>query len=145
MSSERRLRAQTLDRCWSVYQWLTHAFSLPEGFHVEFPAVAEATLITGALHLIVPITEELTLTLREEYTFGQHGLEVSRYSYNVIDRQGDNLLRADNLPYHRSDYRGRALTHPPHHLHDERGRVRSFTGRVEDFLSAVHPLAMGNN
>ena len=49
------------------------------------------------------MTEHLTLSLREEYTFGKQGLEVSRYSYNVINSKGNNLLRADNLPYHRTD------------------------------------------
>ncbi|MBI4489208.1 MAG: hypothetical protein HY694_08995 [Deltaproteobacteria bacterium] len=135
MRFEGRRRAQLLNRCWSIYLWLTQAFILPENFHVEFPATAESALITGALHVTVPMTERLTLSLREEYAFGRQRLEVSRYSYNVIDRNGNNVLRADNLPYHRTDYRGRALTHPPHHLHDERGRVRSFSGQVQDFIS----------
>ena len=140
MRSEGRRRAQLLDRCWSIYLWLTHTFSLPESFHVEFPAAAESALFTASLHVVAPITEKLTLTLREEYAFGRQGLEISRYSYNVIDHQGANLLRADNLPYHRTDYRGRALTHPPHHLHDERGRVRSFTGGVQDFINHAKSL-----
>lgn len=134
MPIEGHLRAQLLDRCWSIYLWLTQAFALPESFHAGFPAMAESALITSALHVTVPISEKLTLSLREEYAFGRQGLEVSRYSYNVIDQQGNNLLRADNLPYHRSDYRRRALTHPPHHIHDENGRVCSFTGAAQDFI-----------
>ena len=137
MRFEGRRRAQLLDRCWSIYLWLTHDFPLPEHFHVEFPAAAESTLVAETLHLTVPISETLTLSLREEYKFERQVLEVSRYSYNVLDHQGSNLLRADNLPYHRTDYRGRVLTHPPHHLHDEQGRVRSFTGQVQDFITAA--------
>jgi hypothetical protein len=134
MRSESRRRAQLLDRCWSIYLWLTDAFTFAETFHIEFPAAAEAALMSGALHVVVPLTDQLILSLREEYAFREHGLEVSRYSYNVIDHIGDNLFRADNLPHHRVDYRGRALSHPPHHMHDERGRVRSFTGQVQDFI-----------
>ena len=73
--------------------------------------------------------------------WGGQELEISRYSYNVIDYTGNNLLRADNLPHHRTDYHGRALSHPPHHMHDERGRVRSFTGRVQDFIATAKTLA----
>jgi Family of unknown function (DUF6516) len=142
MRSESRRRVQLLDRCWSVYLWLTSVFTLPETFHVEFPTVAEAVLMTGTLHVIVPLTNQIVLSLREEYAFGEQGLEVSRYSYNVIDHTSTNLLRADNLPHHRIDYRGRALSHPPHHLHDERGRVRSFSGRVLDFISCTKNLLL---
>ena len=134
MRSESLRRAQLLDRCWSIYLWLIDAFTLAETFHVEFPAAAEAALLSGTLHVVVPLTDQLILSLREEYAFRDRGMEVSRYSDNVIDRTGDNLLRADNLPHHRVDYRGRTLSHPPHHMHDERGRVRSFTGQVQDFI-----------
>ncbi len=135
MRFESRQRAQLLDRCWSIYLWLTQTFILPESFHVEFPSAVESAIISGVLHFAVPITEKVTLSLLEEYAFGGQGLEVSRYSYNVIDHQRNNLLRADNLPYHQTDYRGRPLTHPPHHVHDERRRIRSFTGQVQDFIS----------
>ena len=135
MRSEGRHRADLLDRCWFIYLSLTDAFSLPENFHVEFPGTVETTLVSDALHLTVPVGRNLTLSLREEYAFGKRSLEVSRYSYNVIDSSGRNLLRADNLPFHRTDYRGRTLTHPPHHMHDERGRVLSFSGRVQDFVN----------
>jgi len=135
MRSEGRHRAALIDRCWSIYLSLTGAFTLPEDFHVEFPVAAESALITGVLHVSVPLSENLTLSLREEYPFGRQGLEISRYSYNLIDSAGSNLFRADNLPFHKADYRGRALTHPPHHMHDGRGRVLSFSGQVPDFIN----------
>ncbi len=140
MRFEGRRQAQLLDRCWSIYLWLTEAFTLPESFHVEFPAAVESALLTGTLHITVPMTAQLTLSLREEYAFGKQGVEISRYSYNVIDSKGNNLWRADNLPYHRADYRGRALSHPPHHMHDEWGRVRAFTGKVQEFISYAKSL-----
>lgn len=140
MPSERQRRALMLERCWSLYQMLTDVFTVPDAFHAEFLVIAETALLTGALHLILPLSSALTLSLREEYAFERHELSVRRYSYNVIDHTGSNLLRADNLPHHRTDYRGRSLPHPPHHMHDERGRVLSFSGQVEDFLYATRSL-----
>ena len=140
MRSEGRLRAALIDRCWSIYLWLSHAFNLPENFHVEFPVATESALITGVLHVSVPMSENLTLSLREEYGLGRQGLEISRCSYNLIDSAGNNLLRADNLPFHKADYRGRALTHPSHHMHDERGRVLSFSGLVQNFINHAKSL-----
>lgn len=134
MRFEGRVRADLIDRCWSIYVCLTEAFALPDNFHLEFPGAVETALVTGALHIALPIAANLTLSLREEYDFDRLRLTVSRYSYNVIDSHGDNLFRADNSPFHRTDYRGRALTHLPHHMHDARGKVLSFSGRIEDFI-----------
>jgi hypothetical protein len=116
MPFEGRQRAAVLDRCWSIYLSIARAFSLPENFHVEFPITVESALVTGALHITVPIGADLSLSLREEYAFDRQKLVVSRYSYNLIDATGSNVLRADNLPFHRTDYRKRPLTHPPHHI-----------------------------
>lgn len=134
MRFEGRQRADLIDRCWSIYLCLTEAFTLPDNFHLEFPGAVETALATGALHVTCPVRTNLTLSLREEYAFERQRLTISRYSYNVIDHRGDNLFRADNLPFHRTDYRGRALTHPPHHMHDERGKVVSFSGQIEAFI-----------
>ena len=86
------------------------------------------------------VAEYLTLTVREEYVFDRQRLTVSRYSYNVIDVSGNNVIRADNLPFHRTDYRRRLLTHPPYHIHDRQGRVNSFSGEVHDFFAQVTEL-----
>lgn len=140
MPSERQRRALLLERCWSLYQLLTEAFIVPDAFHNEFPVATEAALMTEALHITLSLTSTLRLSVREEYAFDLHELQIQRYSYNVIDIAGTNLLRADNLPHHRTDYRGRLLSHPPHHMHDERGRVRSFSGQAQDFLHATQAL-----
>jgi hypothetical protein len=140
MPSERQRQALLLEHCWSLYQILTDVFVVPDAFHTEFPVIAETALLTGALHLALPLSPALTLSLREEYAFEQHSLQVRRYSYNMIDHTGMNLLRADNLPHHRTDHRGRRLSHPPHHMHDQRGRVLSFSGQIHDFLQATHRL-----
>jgi len=140
MPFEGRQRAAALDRCWSIYLSLTRAFTLPEDFHIEFPNAAESVLFSGALHVTVPIGSDLTLSLREEYAFDRQRLAASRYSYNLIDATGNNVLRADNLPFHRTDYRRRLLSHPPHHLHDERDRVHSFSGNLDDFIARAKTI-----
>ncbi len=88
MPFESRRRAQLLDRCWSIYLWLTDVFILPDSFHSEFPVAAESVLIAGTLHLTIPMTDIHILSLREEYAFEGQRLEIRRYSYNVINKQG---------------------------------------------------------
>lgn len=140
MPFEGRRRAAVLDRCWSIYLSLTRAFILPDDFHVEFPVAVESVLISGAFQFTVPVGSDLTLSLREEYVFERQRLAVSRYSYNLIDLTGNNVLRADNLPFHRTDYRRRLLSHPPHHLHDERNRVHSFSGDLDEFIGRAQTI-----
>ena len=142
MRFEGRQRAALLDRCWSIYQSIASAFNVPESFHVEFPVVIEAALMSGSLHLAVAVGAGLTLSLREEYAFERQRMTVIRYSYNMIDTAGNNLLRADNLPFHRTDYRKRLLTHPPNHIHDPRGRVFSFNGDVHTFIASGKTLLL---
>lgn len=96
--------------------------------------------MSGSLHATVSVDEDLTLSLREEYAFDRQRLMVNRYSYNLLDAAGNNLLRADNLPFHRTDYRKRLLTHPPHHIHDQQGRVFSFSGEVQRFIAEAKGL-----
>jgi len=143
MPFEGRQRAAALDRCWSIYLSLTSVFILPEDFHVEFPIVAESVLITGALQVTVAIGSDLSLALREEYGFDpRQRLTVSRYSYNLIDVSGNNVLRADNLPFHRTDYRRRLLSNPPHHLHDEKDRIHSFSGELGEFVARAEKILL---
>jgi len=82
----------------------------------------------------------MTLSLREEYAIDRQRLTVSRYNYNLIDAAGNNFRRADNLPFHRTDHRKRLLTYPPHHIHDQRGRVFSFSGDVHHFIADAKTL-----
>jgi len=140
MPFEGHQRAALLDRCWSIYLSLTSAFNVPESFHVVFPVVVESALLSGALHVTVPVGEDMTLSLREDYAIDRQRLTVSRYSYNLIDAAGNNFSRTDNLPFHRTDYRKRLLTHPPHHIHDQRGRVFSFSGDVHHFIADAKTL-----
>lgn len=129
--------AQILDRSWFIYSILTDAFSLTETFHLDFPSLVETTIISADLQISLPISKGLTLLLREEYEFVKHSLEIRSYCYNVIDDKDTSVLRADNLPYHRTDYKRHKLTHFPHHLHDKQGRICSFTGDLKDFIETI--------
>ena len=80
------------------------------------------------------IYDLITLHINEEYDFQNQKLDVKAYSYNLLDKNKNSLIRADSLPHHGVDYRRRKLTHFPHHLHDERGRICSFSGQIEDFV-----------
>jgi hypothetical protein len=52
MRFEGRQRADLIDRCWSIYLYLTEAFTLPDNFHSEFPGAVDIALITGAIQKI---------------------------------------------------------------------------------------------
>lgn len=137
MSYERHLEAQIIDRCWSVYNLLTNTFSPSDTFHLGFPSLVETAIISSDLHINMPLAEGFTLILREEYEFSLHKLKLHSYSYNLLEQNGNSVLRSDNLPYHKTDYKGHQLTHPPHHVHDKLGRISSFTGDLEDFINLV--------
>lgn len=135
MPFEGRQRAAVIERCWAIYVTLIDTFEVPETFHSEFVDIVESGLISGGLRFTVSVGRGLTLRLTEDYVFDRQKLMVSRYSYNLIDASGDNLFRADNLPFHRTDYRRKPLTHPPHHMHDQRGRIYSFSGSLSHFIA----------
>ncbi len=126
-------RRKIAKRCWSVYELINRHFTPAPDFHLEFPEVAELAVWSGALQARVTIPPRYGLEVQEEYEFRESELSIVFYSYVLLE--GDRpLLRADPLPHHRVDYRGRKLTHFPHHMHDGQGRIHSFSGRLEDFL-----------
>ena len=140
MSYEKHLEAQIIDRCWSIYNLLTSAFSPSDIFYLGFPSLVESALISYDLQINLPLAEGFALILREEYEFSMHNLNLYSYSYNLLDHSGNSVLRSDNLPYHQTDYKGHKLTHPPHHVHDKLGRITSFTGNLEDFINLVNDI-----
>lgn len=125
------------DRCWLIYDLITNTFSVPDSFHLEFPAIAEIALASGYIEIRTQIEEEYLLHIHEEYSFQANTIARVSYSYNLLDVSQNNIIRADNLPHHRVDYRNRKLSHFPNHLHDERGRICSFTGEIADFFHQV--------
>ncbi|HXF03943.1 MAG TPA: DUF6516 family protein [Blastocatellia bacterium] len=92
------------------------------------------------LHLEVPLPFAYNLRIEEEYHFPGKELEIQTYSYVLLHKNEAVVIRADPSPHHPLDYRKRKLVAFPHHLHDEKGRIRSFTGRIEDFLKEVEKV-----
>jgi len=137
MPGEGQERALLIDRCWSIYLLLTERFSVPSDFHEEFPVLVERATISGLLHLTVHLSEQHSLYVREEYEMAGHQLRIAGYSYALTGPTGTPLFRADPLPHHRTDYRKRSLTAFPHHLHDPKGRILSFSGEISDFMDLV--------
>lgn len=137
MPGEGQERALLIDRCWSIYLLLTEHVSVPSAFHEEFPILVERATHSGLFHLTVRLSDEHSLYIREEYEVTGHQLHVDSYSYTLTGPGGDPLFRADSLPHHRTDHRKRPLAAFPHHLHDPRGRILSFSGEVSDFIALV--------
>jgi len=135
-----RRRRWIAERCWHVYDLVNRHCQPAPDFHTEFPEAAELAILSGALQVRVALLSRHSLDIREEYEIREHELVISFYSY-VLLAEGDRVqLRADPLPHHRRDYRGRRLAHFPHHLHDERGRIHAFSGQLEDFLAQAAAL-----
>jgi len=129
------------ERCWQVYEWVCRRFAVAPEVHEQFPETAELALWTGARQVRVLLADPpgYALGLWEAYVLSAEAPDISRYSYVLLERETP-ILRADPSPHHDVDYRGRKLTRFPHHLHDEQGRVRSFSGHIEDFLSKAAAL-----
>ncbi|MBC8229945.1 hypothetical protein H8E77_10400 [bacterium] len=125
------------DRCWLIYDLITNTFFVPESFHLEFPEIAEVALASGYIEIRVQIEKEHLLYIYEEYSFQAHTIVRVGYSYNLLDANQNNIIRADNVPHHRVDYRNQELSHFPNHLHDEKGRICSLTGDIADFFHQV--------
>lgn len=137
-SHQRRL---IINRCWLIYDLITEKFRPLHEFYIEFPSLVELALISGYLQVFVEISPRgHFLHIHEEYDFGKHRLKVKGYSYNLLDKSKHNIIRADSLPHHRVDYKSHKLSHFPDHLHDEKGRIRSFTGKIEDFVKRASEI-----
>lgn len=138
MLSEAHRKRLILERCWLIYDLITTAFETPDLFHADFPQIAEAALVWFYLRLSVNIhCAGYTLDIHEEYSFEGYELVVESYSYNLIDAGGNWIIRADRSPHYRKDHKNKELVCFPHHLHDEKGRIVSFSGEIEAFIAAV--------
>jgi hypothetical protein len=133
-------RRRIAERCWHVYDLINRYLQPAPEFHEEFLEAAELAVLSGALQAHIAIPPRHSVEIHEEYEMREHELIVAFYSYVLVAEGSRALLRADPLPHHRVDYRRRRLAHFPHHLHDERGRIQSFSGRLEDFLARAAAL-----
>lgn len=140
MPLDARQRRQIAERCWHVYDLINRSFTPAPEFHLELPDLTELALLSGALQVRVTLAQGYALEVHEEYDFRGQELAVIHYSYVLLSQDQTPLLRADPLSHHRVDYRKRKLTNFPHHLHDEYGRIHSFSGHFEDFLTQAAPL-----
>ena len=137
-SYQRRL---IINRCWLIYDLITEKFRPLHEFHIEFPSLVELALISGYLQVLVEISRRgHFLRIDEEYDFIEHILVVKVYSYNLLDKSKHSIIRADSLPHHRVDYKGHKLSHFPDHLHDEKGRINSFSGKIDDFVERTSEI-----
>jgi hypothetical protein len=130
-----------INRCWLIYDFITKKFRPLHEFHIDFPSLVEFALISGYLQVLVEITRRGNfLHIHEEYDFIEHMLVVKVYSYNLLDKSKHSIIRADSLPHHRVDYKGHNLSHFPDHLHDEKGRICSFSGKLQDFVERASEI-----
>ena len=130
-----------INRCWLIYDLITKKFRPLYEFHIEFPSLVEFALISGYLQVLVEITRRgHFLHFHEEYDFIEHILVVKVYSYNLLDKSKHSIIRADSLPHHRVDYKGHNLSHFPDHLHDEKGRICSYSGKLQDFVKRASEI-----
>jgi hypothetical protein len=128
-------RGQIVDRCWLIYELISDTFVLPVEFHTQYPSVVELALTSGYLKLVVALGGSgYRIHISEEYGFDGYKLVLKTYVYMLFDRGKNSIIRADSLPHHKFDYKGHKLSHFPNHLHDETGRVCSFSGRIDDFV-----------
>jgi hypothetical protein len=134
-------RRLIINRCWLIYDLITKKFRPLHEFHIEFPSLAELALISGYLQVLVEITRRgHFLRIHEEFDFIEHMLVVKVYSYNLLDKSKHSIIRADSLPHHRVDYKGHNLSHFPDHLHDQKGRICSFSGKLQDFVKRASKI-----
>ena len=134
-------RMLIINRCWLIYDLITKKFRPLHEFHIEFPSLAELALISGYFQVLVEITRRgHFLRIHEEYDFMEHMLVVKVYSYIFLDKSKHSIIWADSLPHHRVDYKGHNLSHFPDHLHDEKGRICSFSGKLPDFIKRASEI-----
>lgn len=128
-------RGQIIDRCWLIYELISDTFVPPDEFHIQYPSLVELALTSGYFKLIVELGGSgYRIHVYEEYGFFEYKLVLKTYVYMLFDRDKNSIIRVDSLPHHKIDYKGHELSHFPNHLHDEMGRICSFSGRIDDFV-----------
>lgn len=131
-SNQQRL---IIDRGWLIYNLISSKFSTPGHFHIKYPSIVENALISGYFQMTVEIDHNgYLLKVHEEYEFRDYNILIKHYSYNLLDKDKNNIIRADSLPHHKVDYKGKKLSDFPHHLHDKKGRICQFSGKFDDFI-----------
>jgi len=128
------------NRVWEIYV-LLQKLPKPE---VDLVSVLyeqiERAVFTNALAMIVPWPSlNKKFLVREMYEFPKERLRIKYYSYALVETGDRIIIRADSAPHHERDYHRKLLTKFPHHLHDENGRICSFSGGLGDFINLAMP------
>jgi len=127
-------QGRIIQRCWMIYELVSDTFVPPHEFHIQYPSLVELALTSGYFKLLATLNKSgHSIHIHEEYGFSEYKLILKSYVYMLFDRARNSILRADSLPHHQTDYKGHRLAHFPNHLHDEMGRVCSFSGEIEHF------------
>ena len=126
------------ERCWTIYEVVTGLLDVSDDFYHKFWDAAELAFETDLFRLKAEImANEYSLIINEEYKIENYKLTIESYSYNLIDRNQNNILRTDTVPHHQFDYKNKKLINFPHHLHDEKERICSFSGEIADFIKYI--------
>jgi hypothetical protein len=138
MLSDKLKRWLIANRAWEVYVLLQKLPALEIDLISSLDDRIERAVLYGTLTLLVlwPSLNK-KLSIRERYTFSQNQLRIDYYSYALIETGDRVIIRADSASHHERDYHRKLLTNFPHHLHDESGRICSFSGKFKDFIELV--------
>ena len=126
------------ERCWDIYNIILSSFEIDADLFVQLHKDIEIALLTGLLNFRLEIgNEKYELVIQEEYDFPLNEIKIFSYSYVLLNINKKPIIWADPSPHHTDDYRGKPIASFPHHLHDSKGRICSFTGELKDFLNEI--------
>jgi len=127
-------------RAWEIYVLLQNLSEAELGLLSDLRE--QIDLAVDSSTLILQSTWSLLnkrIAIRERYTFPKSQLKIESYSDALIESGDRVIIRADSAPHHERDYHRKLLARFPHHLHDENGRICSFSGDLEDFIKLTAP------
>lgn len=118
-----------------------NSFQVDDEFLIRYTRYAELSVLTGRLNFRVTINHEGSyLLIQGYYDVVNYELLIENYSYVLIDKDDDLIVRADSSAHHHTDYRKKQLINFPHHIHDSIGRLHSFSGEIKDFVDEILKL-----
>jgi hypothetical protein len=140
MPSDKLKRWLIESRAWEIFVLLQKLPDPHGGLLADLDEQIYLAALTDSLRLqILWPSLNKKLVLRETYSYSDDQLTIDSYGYALIEIGKRVIIRADSASYHERDYRRKPLARFPHHLHDEKKRVRSFSGNFEDFVELIVP------
>jgi len=140
MLSDKLKKWLIANRAWEIYVFLQRLPGPEIDLISSLDEQIERAVFAGnlGLHMHWPSMNK-NLSIREKYAFLQNRLQIDFYSYVLTEIDEQVIIRADSAPHHERDYRNKLLTNFPYHLHDEKERICSFSGNLEDFVELIVP------